>query len=74
MARKDRERNQVKTKKQQEPFHLAKLAKLFGFFSEIFKRHEQHPETFAILLAQMLVVHLVGTAHGAGISVVRVAE
>jgi hypothetical protein len=46
---------------------------LFSFL-KIFPRHNQHPETFAIFLADVFVVHFVRASNRFCVTVIRVSE
>lgn len=41
---------------------------------EILERHEKHAKTFAVLFAEMFVVHFVGSTHRFSITIVGVPE
>lgn len=44
------------------------------FVFKIFEGHKQHPETFAMLLVQVLVVHFVGPPDGFRVIIIGMAE
>ncbi len=54
---------------------ISKLIRMLIFlFFKIFKRYQQHSETFAMFFIEMFVVHFVCSSDGSQVPVVAVSE